>query len=275
MFMTGCCDLHAHSTFSDGTFTPAQLVAEAEKRNLTAVALTDHNTIAGLPDFLEAGKGSPVELVPGVEFSTEYEGIELHMLALWLEPKDFAPVTSLLEDFRVRKERSNERLVEALAKAGMVLDYEAVKAATGGYINRAHVAAALKDAGYVPTIQAAFEKILAPGGGFYNPPLPMTSLEAIRFIRSIGAVPVLAHPLFSVGEEFLRSFLPLAREAGLAGMEVRYSKYSAADTALAAKLAKEYGLLPSGGSDFHGANRPDVPLGLPPVPYTWMTALRK
>ena len=141
--MTGFCDLHTPSTFSDGTYTPTELVAAAEKLNLSAVALTDHNTIAGLPDFLEAGKGSPVELVPGVEFSTEYEGIELHMLALWLEPKDFAPMTSLLEDFRVRKERSNERLVEALAKAGMVLDYEAVKAATGGYINRAHIAAEL------------------------------------------------------------------------------------------------------------------------------------
>ena len=149
------CDLHNHSTASDGTLSPREVARLGAEKGLAAVALTDHNTIAGLPDFLEAGKGSPVELVSGVEFSTEYEGVELHMLALWLEPKDFAPVTSLLEDFRVRKERSNEELVEALAKAGMVLDYEAVKAATGGYINRAHIAAELTRLGHTESIHAA------------------------------------------------------------------------------------------------------------------------
>ena len=261
MFMTGCCDLHAHSTFSDGTFTPAQLVAEAEKRNLTAVALTDHNTIAGLPDFLEAGKGSPVELVPGVEFSTEYEGIELHMLALWLEPKDFAPVTSLLEDFRVRKERSNERLVEALAKAGMVLDYEAVKAAAGGYINRAHIAAELTRLGHTESIQAAFKKFLAPGAGFYTPPKRLDAYDAIRFIKSLGAVAVLAHPFLNLDEGGLRSFLPEAVAAGLDGMEVLYPKYDTETACLAGYMAREFGLLPSGGSDFHGDNKPDIALG--------------
>ena len=259
--MKGFCDLHAHSTFSDGTFTPAELVAEAEKLNLTAVALTDHNAVTGLPDFLEAGKGSPVELVPGVEFSTEYKGVELHMLALWLEEKHFAEVTALLEDFRIRKERSNELLVEALAKAGMVIDYEAVKAAAGGYINRAHIAAELTRQGYTESIKAAFKTLLAPGAGFYTPPKRLDAYDAIRFIKSLGAVAVLAHPLLNLDEAGLLDFLPRAAEVGLDGMEVLYPKYTPEETELAERLAKQFGLLPSGGSDFHGANKPDIALG--------------
>ena len=259
--MTGCCDLHAHSTFSDGTFTPAELVAEAEKLNLTAVALTDHNAVTGLPDFLEAGKGSPVELVPGVELSTEYEGVELHMLALGLEEKHFAPVTRLLEDFRIRKERSNEELVEALAKAGMVLDYEKVKAAAGGYTNRAHIAAELTRMGYTGSIQEAFSRVLAPGAGFYTPPKRLDAYDAIRFIKSLGLVAVFAHPLLNLDEAGLLAFLPRAVEAGLDGMEVLYPKYTPEETELAKRLAEKFGLLPSGGSDFHGANKPDIALG--------------
>ena len=259
--MTGYCDLHTHSTFSDGTFTPAELVAEAEKLRLSAVALTDHNAVTGLPDFLEAGKNSPVEPVPGVEFSTEYEGTELHILALWLEEAHFAEVTALLEDFRLRKERSNEDLVEALAKAGMVIDYEAVKAAAGGYINRAHIAAELARMGYTESIQAAFRGILSPGAGFYTPPKRLDAYDAIRFIKALGAVAVLAHPLLNLDEKALLAFLPEAVAAGLDGMEVLYPRYTPEETALAEKLAAKFGLLPSGGSDFHGENKPDIALG--------------
>ena len=259
--MTGFCDLHTHSTFSDGTFTPTELVDAAEKLGLSAIALTDHNTIAGLSEFLEAGKGSTVETVPGVEFSTEYRGIELHILALWLDSAHFAEVTALLEDFRIRKEKSNEDLVAALAKDGMVIDYEAVKAATGGYINRAHIAAELTRLGYVESIKAAFKGLLSPGAGYYTPPQRLDAYDAIRFIKSMGAVAVLAHPFLNLDETELRSFLPQAVAAGLDGMEVLYPKYSPEETALAAKIADEFGILPSGGSDFHGDNKPDIALG--------------
>ena len=161
--MTGYCDLHTHSTFSDGTFTPTELVAAAEKLGLTAVALTDHNAVTGLSEFLEAGKDSTVETVPGVEFSTEYLGTELHILALYLKEEHFPTVTAMMEDFRIRKEQSNEDLVAALAKDGMVIDYDAVKAAAGGYINRAHIAAELARLGYSESIKAAFKGLLAPG----------------------------------------------------------------------------------------------------------------
>lgn len=259
--MIGYCDLHTHSTFSDGSFTPAELVAAAEGLGLTAVALTDHNTVAGLPDFLAAGRQSPVETVPGVEFSTEYEGTELHILALWLEERHFAEVTALLEDFRLRKEKSNEDLVSALAKAGMVIDYEAVKAAAGGYINRAHIAGELTRLGYTASVKEAFKSFLAPGAGYYTPPQRLDAYDAIRFIKSLGAVAVLAHPFLNLDEAGLRAFLPEAVAAGLDGMEVLYPRYSPSETALAEKIAGEFGLLPSGGSDFHGVFKPDITLG--------------
>ena len=269
------CDLHVHSSFSDGTLSPTGLVEMATQLGLAALALCDHNSVDGLPEFVRAAGGTALQAIPGCEFTTVWEGKELHILGLFIPRAQWPAVRQRMEDFRRRKDQNTLELLDALIAGGYSLDRKAVLSRGNGYINRAHIAAALKDAGYIPTIQAAFEKILAPGGGFYDPPLPMNSLEAIRFIRSVGAVPVLAHPLFSVDEAFLRSFLPLAAEAGLAGMEVRYSKYSAAETALAAKLAAEYGLLPSGGSDFHGENKPDTPMGLPPVPYTWMMALQK
>jgi predicted metal-dependent phosphoesterase TrpH len=259
--MTGYCDLHTHSTFSDGSFTPAELVAAAETLGLTAVALTDHNTVAGLPDFLAAGRHSPVEAVPGVEFSTEYEGTELHILALWLDEIHFAEVTALLEDFRLRKEKSNEALVSALAKAGMVIDYEAVKAAAGGYINRAHIANELTRLGYTASAKEAFKRLLSPAAGYYTPPQRLDAYDAIRFIKSIGAVAVLAHPFLNLDEAGLRAFLPEAVAAGLDGMEVLYPRYSRSETALAEKIAAEFGLLPSGGSDFHGVFKPDIALG--------------
>jgi predicted metal-dependent phosphoesterase TrpH len=259
--MTGFCDLHTHSTFSDGTFTPTELVAAAERLGLSAVALTDHNTIAGLPEFLTAGKGRSVETVPGVEFSTEYNGIELHILALYLKEEHFPTVTAMMEDFRVRKEKSNEDLVAALAKDGMVIDYEAIKAGAGGYVNRAYIAAELTRLGYTESIKAAFKRLLAPGAGYYTPPKRLDAYDTIRFIKSLGAVAVLAHPFLNMNEAELRAFLPQAVVVGLDGMETLYPRYSPEETALAETIATEFGLLPSGGSDFHGDNKPDIALG--------------
>ena len=255
------CDLHTHSVYSDGTYTPAQLLAEAQQRNLSAIALTDHNTVAGLPDFLAAAEKYSVEAVPGVEFSTEYLGTELHILALYLKEEHFPTVTAMMEDFRIRKEQSNEDLVAALAKDGMVIDYDAVKAAAGGYINRAHIAAELTRLGYTASIKAAFKGLLAPGAGYYTPPKRLDAYDAIRFIKSIGAVAVLAHPFLNLNEAELRLFLPQAVAAGLDGMETLYPRYTPEETALAEAIAQEFGLLPSGGSDFHGDNKPDIALG--------------
>lgn len=260
--MEPICDLHVHSTFSDGTLTPTQLVAEAQRCGLSAIALCDHNTVAGLPEFLAAAEGTEIEAVPGIEFSTDHEGTELHVLGLFLKPESYGPVTELMEDFRVRKDRSNAELIEALNRAGYHLDYEVIKAGTpNGQVNRAHIAAALTEQGYTATVREAFKTLLAPEHGYYKPPERLNVFEAIRFIKSVGSAAVLAHPFLSMEEDKLRRFLPDAKRAGLDGMETLYSTYSEETAVLAAAIADEFGLKHSGGSDFHGSTKPDIRLG--------------
>lgn len=261
--MEQICDLHVHSTFSDGTLTPEQLICEAERCGLSALALCDHNTVAGLPDFLVAAEGKSVEAVPGIEFSTDYNGVELHILGLFIRTEHHETITTLLEDFRRRKDQSNRDLVEALSAAGYVLDYEAIKATTpNGQINRAHIAAALFEHGYTESVKDGFKRLLAPKHGYYKPPERLNALDCIRFIKSLGCVAVWAHPFLSMdGEEEVREFLKEAVPCGLDGMETVYSTYDEVQTETAASIAGEFGLKQSGGSDFHGANKPDILLG--------------
>ena len=148
------CDLHTHTVFSDGTLTPQQLVELAEKLGVGAVALTDHNSVSGLPAFLAAGEGSSVQTVPGIEFSTEYQGKELHIVMLFVKPADYDEITAWMEGIRARKEQSNRDLVAKLQEAGMQVDYKSLVAQSpDGYINRMHVAVALVQGGYVEAAQ--------------------------------------------------------------------------------------------------------------------------
>lgn len=254
-------DLHTHTTFSDGTLTPYELVASAKALGLSAIALTDHNTVEGLPEFLQAGRELGVRTVPGVELSTEFENTELHILALFLGEAHYGAITERLTDFRRRKERSNEQLVEALSQVGVHVDYQKLWRRSEGYLNRAVIAAELTALGYVASISEAFSRYLAPEAGFYRPASRPDARETIRFIRSLGAVAVLAHPYLNLSQEALLRFLPGAVESGLDAMETLYPKYDDATTALAGKTAAQFGILPCGGSDFHGANKPDISLG--------------
>lgn len=256
------CDLHVHSTFSDGTLTPRQLLQLACEAGISAVALTDHNTVTGLPEFLENAKEFPVKAVPGIEFSVDYLGAELHLLALFVKPAYFDTITKMMEDFKRRKEQSNRDLVDNLNKAGFLLDYESIKQQACGYVNRAHIGAAMTEKGYTSSIKEAFKQYLDPKKGYYTPPRWPDVFEMIRFIQSIGAVAVLAHPFLQMEEAALREFLPLAVEAGLDGMEVLYPTYDEPQTACAKALCEEFSLLFSGGSDFHGANKPHIKIGV-------------
>lgn len=255
------CDLHTHSTYSDGTWTPLQLIRGAEKAGLSAIALTDHNTVAGLPSFLQAAVNSPVEAIPGVEFSTEYRGKELHILGLSIEPSHYDDVNHLLQQYLKRKDQSNRDLVERLTQAGICLDYEKIREKAAGSINRAVLGAEMVRLGYCESVQQAFQDWLSPKKGYYVPPLRPDAFETISFIHSIGAAAVLAHPFLALDEMEMREFLPSAKEAGLHAMEVQYSLYSQETTALSCRLAEEFKLKKSGGSDFHGDNKPDISLG--------------
>ena len=255
-------DLHTHSTFSDGTLTPTQLVALAKETGLSAVALCDHNTVAGLPEFLAAAQDHGVKAVPGVELSTEYTGKELHILGLFIQPSAYAPVTAVVGEMMARKEAGNLALCAALDKAGIHLDYAAIKAGTPkGQVNRAVMAAAMVKEGYCASVKEAFDRWLDPQRGYYIPPRRLDAFEAIRFIKSVGAVAVLAHPFLNLSEGELRVFLPQAVDAGLDGMETMYPLFDPDTATLAGEMAHEFDLLPSGGSDFHGENKPDIHLG--------------
>ena len=255
------CDLHTHSVFSDGTYTPGEIIAEAKRLGLI-VALTDHNTAAGLPEFMDAAQKLGVTAVPGVEFSTEYNGKELHLLGLFVLPEHYAAVERMVKEQHVLKEISNMELVERLNQAGYLIDYMKVKRRNpNGNANRAHMAAELLDQGYVTSIREAFDTILSDNGGFYVPPSRLQLIDVIKELRRLGVLPILAHPLQELTEPELRDLLPNAIEAGLAGMETMHSSYTPETIALAEKIAAEFNLLSSGGSDFHGSVKPGISLG--------------
>ena len=255
-------DLHSHSVYSDGTWTPAQLVAEAKRLGLV-IALTDHNTVAGLPEFLAEAERQGVTGVPGIEFTTEYGGKELHLLGLFLRPEHYAPIEELMGEFNRLKEISNRELVERLNAAGYHIDYANVqKRSLNGNINRPHVAAELLACGYADSMWHAFENFLGEEKGFYVPARRLQLTDAIRFIRELGALPVLAHPLQELNEAELRALLPAAVEAGLIAMEVMHCSYTDERIAVARQIAEDFGLLPSGGSDFHGEVKEDVSLAV-------------
>ena len=256
------CDLHTHSYYSDGTYSPAQLIEEAERLGLGAIALCDHNSVAGLPEFMEAAKGKNVEAVPGIEITTEYRETELHILGLQIAPCHYDRLTAMMEDLLIRKERSEQALIQALNRDGMDLSYEQIKAKTkGGYVNRAHIAVALVEKGFAPDFRSAFRMYLRPEMGYYEPPKRLDVLDTIAMLKSMGAAVVLAHPFLDLDEAGLREFLPKAKETGLDGMETLYPKYSPETTRLACQIADEFGILHSGGSDFHGSNKPDTQMG--------------
>ena len=260
--MNKICDLHTHSNFSDGTFTPSQIIDEAIARGISAVALTDHNTVAGLTEFMSYAEGKNITAIPGIEFSTSYEEKELHIVGLFISKKYYDVITDKVKRVNDLKEQSNIALINALNADGYELDYKKIKASTPeGQVNRAHIAAEMTNKGYVSSINEAFATLLSSKGKYYRPPQRLTSFETISFIRSIGALPILAHPFLNFDEQRLRRFLSEAKPYGLAGMETMYSKYSEETTFLAHSIAKEYSLLESGGSDFHGENKKGIALG--------------
>ena len=276
-------DLHLHSTHSDGTLTPAEIIARAKSLGLTAVALTDHNTVSGVPAFLEEAHRHGVTAIAGTELSTVYKGKEVHLLGLFIPEAAFPAVTALTEDYLTRKEQSNRDLVARLAADGYRVDYDTIRNATpDGNVNRALIAKALTAQGFTPSVNAAFDTLLEEGLGYYIPPERPDFLATIRFLRSIHAVTVWAHPLQYIDEATVREALPGAVEAGLVGMEVMHSSYDEATVTAAKALADEFGLLYSGGSDFHGAVKPDVQMGvgnrewaIPNIPDEYYEKLRK
>ena len=270
------CDLHTHSIYSDGTFTPEELIIESKKKGLSAIALTDHNNICGVEIFKSFAEKNGIEGIAGVEFSTDYGQKELHILGLFLKKEYYNEVTKRTESLLKRKDESNRILVERLRLAGYDVDYDKIKESVKGTVNRAHIGEVLYKKGYVKSIADALKSLLSKDGLYYHTPKRLDVFETIEFIRSIGSTPVLAHPFLDLDAE--RLFLAKAVKFGLVGMETVYSTYDDGTTLLAKKIAKEFNLKDSGGSDFHGERKPGISLatgkGNLIIPYEFCKNLR-
>ncbi len=256
-------DLHVHSNQSDGTYTPAQLVQYAAKKGLTAFALTDHDTTQGLDAAIASARQHFVTVIPGIEFSTVYEEKDIHILGLFIDYK--APVfLSALADFVASRERRNEKMCQKLREyAGMDIHYKKLlQAFPGAVITRAHYARYMLDHGYVGSMAEAFERFIGDRAPCFIPREKVTPMQAVKLIRQAHGVPVLAHPpLYHMSDARLEGLVDTLADCGLAGIEALYSTYTAGEEAHMKSLARQYGLLITGGSDFHGSNKPDIDLG--------------
>jgi len=242
-------DLHTHSTASDGELSPAALVQLARASGLDAIALTDHDTVAGLDAAIVAGEQHGVMVVPGVELSADVEKAEVHVLGYFIDWQNPRFLT-MLEKFRDARFGRAEKMVKKLGAAGAPISFARVKEIAGdASLGRPHVAQALLEAGHVTTIAEAFDKYIGRNGPAYVERFKLEPEDAITLILEAGGVPVLAHP-----REVVSFVQPLVK-AGLVGLEVHYGMYDDATIAELAYLARQYGLIATGGSDFHGLNK--------------------
>lgn len=256
-------DLHTHSTASDGSEKPSTVVELAHKAGLVAVALTDHDTQEGIVEARAAASKLAIELVPGVELSLEYDEGGMHLVVLWLEPGS-GPLQERLEGLQSGRGERNEQIVARLELAGMDITIEEVlEEAGGGSVGRPHIAAVMMSKGYVPDIRTAFDEWLGAGRPAYVGRDRLEAEEAIALARESGAVPVLSHPhtLGITTAPAMAEVLTRLRAAGLIGLEAHYSSYRRHERAGYADLARRFGLVPSGGSDFHGRYKPGLEIG--------------
>ena len=285
-------DLHVHSNRSDGSFTPTQLVDYACEKGLAAFALTDHDTIDGLEeaeryaDMLRldrAGDAAGVEgqyaapwakrlindsgaavpeVIPGIEFSTEYQGHDIHVLGLYID-YHYSAFVQKLRDFVDSRTLRNRKMCRLLTEAGLPVAYEALLAEfPDAVITRAHYAKYMLNHGYVKSMSDAFDRYIGDHCPCFVPREKVPPVDAVKLILSAGGIPILAHPvLYHMSDEDLDTLTVLLAEAGLVALEAIYSTYTAFDERKMRALARKYNLLVSGGSDFHGANKPGLDLG--------------
>jgi len=256
-------DLHTHSTASDGKFTPAELIRHASEVEIEVIARTDHDTLSGLEEAsLEASRVG-MEFIPGIEISAVFSPGTMHMLGYYIDPADTV-LSETLSWLRGGRDDRNHLILTRLAELGCPLELEEVAALAGGEsVGRPHIARAMMAHGYVSTFNEAFDRYLGKGAAAYMDREKMTPEKAIEEIRHAGGLPVLAHPqTLSLGEEELNDLLGRLASLGLAGVEAYYYSHSDEETAYYVTLAEKYGLIVTGGSDFHGPGMIDSRLGV-------------
>jgi predicted metal-dependent phosphoesterase TrpH len=256
-------DLHSHSTASDGSEKPAALVEQALEVGLNALALTDHDTLDGITAAADAAGSTGLELIPGTELSLEYDQGGMHLVVLWLDPGP-GPLQNRLDELRLGRDERNQLMAQRLTELGMpVTTQEILEEGGAGSIGRPHIAAVMMRKGYVETIEEAFELWLTSGKPAYIGRPRLSPEEAIQLARESGAVPIVAHP-HTLGinrAQEMADLLTRLIAAGLVGLEAFCAGYRRHEREGYADLARRFGLVPSGGSDFHGTYKPGLSLG--------------
>lgn len=278
--MTNYIDLHTHSNASDGTCTPTEVVQLAAQKGLRAMALTDHDTVSGVEEAMNAATALslPIQVIPGTELSVAYKKQDIHIVGLFVDHhnKAFQDMTQLL--IRRRLER-NEEMIRRFNANGIPVTYdELTQGNPDAVITRAHFARYLVEHQIVKIPNEAFKKYLDPGCPYFIPREYIQPEDGIEIIRKAGGVPILAHPLhYKLPQKELEALIARLKDAGLMGIEVKYSNHTLQDEYYASQLASRFHLLPSGGSDFHGANKPAIDIGTGrgtlAVPYEYLEKL--
>jgi len=260
-------DLHSHTNASDGTFSPAELVLSAKRRGLSALAITDHDTFAGYEEALPVARAEEFELIRGIELNSRLRmGNKreqyVHLLAYWPGEEPTNEFNAWLEEEREDRRNRNQRLAEALGARGVEITLEEVEARGRSLAGRPHFARILVEKGYAEDNEDAFQKYLGESAPSYVERQSAPAEKVIQKVRKGGGFPVVAHPVrLAMDRDQEREVLMRLRAAGLLGLEIYHSEHSPALQAHYRQLAEEIGLLPTGGSDFHGAVKPDVELG--------------
>ncbi|MBQ9848543.1 MAG: PHP domain-containing protein [Clostridia bacterium] len=272
-------DLHTHSTCSDGSMSPTELVAHASARGVSAIALSDHDTVAGIDEALAAGKKYNVEVVPAIEFSVQSE-TETHILGFYIDHKSPILQEALQNINSVRHQRTVNTCEKLRALGFDVTMEEALEIAPAGIIGRAHFARLLVEKGFISSVKEGFDKYLANGRPAYDGTQYLTAADAVELINSIGGVSFVAHPhLIRLDDNALREFLMSLKAFGLSGIEGYYNEYTPEMQSYFQSLANELGLDISGGTDFHAKMKPHIEIGIGQgnmsVPYSVLNRIKE
>ena len=268
-------DLHVHTTASDGTLRPSEAVRYAKERGLSAIAITDHDARAGIPEALAAGQELGLEVIPGIEISVDYNGRGIHILGYFIDHT--APsIDALLQQLVAERNRRNRLVVQAMQSDGLPISMEALQEKfSDSIIGRPHFAAALVELGLAENIRDAFDRYLNFGKKYFFKRTYLPIDNAFAAILGAGGKAVIAHPFqYRFPEEDLPQMIQIMKSAGAIGLECLYSTYSPEQVAQLRLLAARFDLCVTGGSDFHGSRKPHIEMGMPGVPYTVLEELR-
>lgn len=250
-------DLHIHSTASDGTVTPQQIVWQAQEAGLSVISLTDHDTVDGVQPAIQAALKADLEVIPGIELNTDWDDVEIHILGYYIDIHS-KQLQNILSRLRQAREDRARNMIEKLSKVGIFLSFERLQELAGsGTIGRPHIARAMKDAGYVSSVKEAFDNYLRRGKPAYIPRHKMNPFHAIEVIQRAGGIPVLAHPGLMNKDELIPEFI----KKGLLGIEVYYPQHTQEMVKRYSLICEKHGLIKTGGTDYHGPGMEYPPLG--------------